>query len=52
MLISLKDNREEFCVLWSKAMKNVEDGTIASMDDLVDDINTAKRVFSKIYVGF
>ena len=45
MLISRMDNREVFCVLWSEAIKGVEDGVIASMDDLVDVINTAKKAF-------
>ena len=45
MLISRMVNREVFCVLWSETIKGVEDGAIASMDDLVDVINTAKKAF-------
>ena len=45
ILISRKDNREVFCVLRSEAMKSVQDEAIASMDDLVDVINTAKKAF-------
>ena len=45
MLISLKDDHEEFCVLWSEARKDVADGAIPSTDDLVDAISTAKKKF-------
>lgn len=45
MLISLKNERDEFCLLWSEARKDVADGAIASMDDLVDAICTAKKGF-------
>ena len=44
MLISIKDDQEEFCVLWSEARKDKAHGAIASTDDLVDAISTAKKV--------
>ena len=45
MLADLDTDVEEFSLLWSEAKRDVEQGAIASMDDLVAAIATAKKGF-------
>lgn len=45
MLMSHMNEIDEFCLMLHEAKKDVENGAIATMDDLVDAISTAKKGF-------
>ena len=45
MLMSHMNEVEEFCLMWDEAKKDVANGAMATMDDLVDAISTAKKGF-------
>ena len=45
MLMSHMNELDEFCLMWDEARKDVANGAIATMDDLVDAISTAKKGF-------
>lgn len=41
-----EEDGEEFALLWAEAKKDLENGAIATMDDLVAAIDTAKKGFN------
>ena len=45
MLMSHMNELDEFCLMWDEARKDVANGAMATMDDLVDAISTAKKGF-------
>ena len=45
MMMSHMNEVDEFCLMWDEAMKDVANGAMATMDDLVDAISTAKKGF-------
>ena len=45
MLMSHLNELDEFCLMWDEARKDVANGAMATMDDLVDAISTAKKGF-------
>ena len=45
-LLMDEDGGEEFALLWEEARRDVEGGAIATMDDLVAAIDTAKKGFN------
>ena len=45
MLMSHLNELDEFCLMWDEARKDVVNGAMATMDDLVDAISTAKKGF-------
>ena len=45
MLMSHMNELDEFCLMWDEARKDVVNGAMATMDDLVDAISTAKKGF-------
>lgn len=45
-LLMDEDGGEEFALLWSEAKKDLEAGAIASVDDLVAAVETAKKGFN------
>ena len=45
MLLSHMNELDEFCLMWDEARKDVANGAMATIDDLVDAINTAKKGF-------
>ena len=45
MMITHMNEVDEFCLMWDEAMKDVANGAMATMDDLVDAISTAKKGF-------
>ena len=47
MLMAPMNEADEFCLMLDEAKKDVENGAIATMDDLVDAISTARKGFSE-----
>ena len=45
MMLSHMNELDEFCLMWDEARKDVANGAMATIDDLVDAINTAKKGF-------
>ena len=45
MLMSHMNELDEFCLMWDEARKDVANCAMATMDDLVDAISTAKKGF-------
>ena len=45
IMMSHMNDLDEFFLLWDEAMKDVANGAMATMDDLVDAISTAKKGF-------
>ena len=45
MLMSHINQVEEFCLMLDEAKTDVANGAIATMDDLIDSISTAKKGF-------
>ena len=45
MLMSHMNELDEFCLMWDEARKDVANGAMTTMDDLVDAISTAKKGF-------
>ena len=44
-MMSYMNELDEFCLMWDKAKKDVANGAMATIDDLVDAISTAKKGF-------
>ena len=45
MMMSHMNEVDEFCLMWDESRKDVANGAMATMDDLVDAISTAKKGF-------
>ena len=45
MMMSHMNELDEFCLMWDESRKDVANGAMATMDDLVDAISTAKKGF-------
>ncbi|MDB4336927.1 hypothetical protein OAA10_00280 [bacterium] len=46
-LLMDEEGGEEFALLWSEAKKDLANGAIATVDDLVASVNTAKKGFNE-----